>query len=355
VKFTRNAKIATGAVAALAVAGGGAAIAANQLDSPSATSAAIVTDAANQLGIQPDALTAALKKAEEDQIDKAVAAGTITKEQGDAQKAAIESGQIPVIGIGGGHGPYGFSVHFDGPGPLADLTVAANFLGVTPAQLQSDLASGKSLADVATAQGKTPADLVTALVNAAKTQIDQAVKDGKLTQDQATQAEAALDQRVTDLVNGKVPVPGPLGMGGGFHHGFGDHFGPGGGQGSLQAAADYLGVSVETLVTDLQNGKTMADLAKDQGKSVDGLVTAMVDAQKTALDAAAKDGDLTADQEAAIEANLTQRTTDLVNGTFPPFEGGYGHFRRAPGPGGPWVGPPNGQVQPALGGPAAVA
>src|SRR4051794_34285371 len=69
----RNKKIVAGTVAALAVAGGGAAIGATQLSSPSQRSAAIVTDAAQQLGVQPSALSDALKKAEKKQVDAAVA------------------------------------------------------------------------------------------------------------------------------------------------------------------------------------------------------------------------------------------------------------------------------------------
>ena len=56
-------KFVAGGIAALAVAGGGAAIAASQLGTPSQRSAAIVTDAANQLGVAPGALSDALIRA----------------------------------------------------------------------------------------------------------------------------------------------------------------------------------------------------------------------------------------------------------------------------------------------------
>jgi len=69
-------KVVAGTVAALAVGGAGAGLAATQLrSSPSEESQAIVNDAAKQLGVQPDQLSSALKKAMENQIDAAVAAG----------------------------------------------------------------------------------------------------------------------------------------------------------------------------------------------------------------------------------------------------------------------------------------
>src|ERR671938_1712935 len=99
----RKRQIVAGAAAGLAVAGGGAAIAATQLGSPGAESQAVVNDAARQLGIQPSKLSDALKKALENRVDAAVAAGRLTKAQGDALKARIESGDAPLFPLGGHH------------------------------------------------------------------------------------------------------------------------------------------------------------------------------------------------------------------------------------------------------------
>jgi polyhydroxyalkanoate synthesis regulator phasin len=214
-------KIVAGGIAALAVAGGGVAIAATQLDSPSARSAAIVSDAAQELGIAPSALSDALKNAERKQIDQAVAAGQLTQEQGDAMKQAIDSGQAPLVGGGfgfgfGRDGGLGFGEHrgfagpggwFGGPGrAFGGLDAAATYLGLTTDQLRTDLQNGQSLADVAKAtSGKTADGLVAAMVDAQKTRIDAAVKAGSLTQSQADAIESNLTQRVTDMVNGTRP------------------------------------------------------------------------------------------------------------------------------------------------------
>jgi hypothetical protein len=71
-------KVVAGAVAGLAVAGGGAAVAANQAGSPSEDSQAVLNDAAEQLGVKPAALSSALKKALANRVDAAVAAGRLT-------------------------------------------------------------------------------------------------------------------------------------------------------------------------------------------------------------------------------------------------------------------------------------
>lgn len=192
-------KIVAGAVAAAAIAGGGAAVGATQLRSPSEESQAVVNDAAAQLGVQPQALSNALKKALENRVDAAVADGRLTKEQGDVLKQRIESGQAPLFGLGGGPGGHDRGGHF------GDLDAAASYLGLTEDQLRTQLQSGKTLADVAKAQGKSVDGLIDALVAATKKDLDEAVADGRLTQAQADQILADMKQRITDRVNGKLP------------------------------------------------------------------------------------------------------------------------------------------------------
>ena len=192
-------KVIAGTVAGLAVAGGGAAYAATQLGSPQQENQAVLNDAAKQLGVQPSALSAALKKALENRVDEAVAAGRLTKAQGNELKQRIESGDVPLFGGPG----RGFGHHH--AGPFGGLDAAVSYLGLTDAQLRTQLESGKSLADVAKAQGKTVDGLVQALVNSAKKRIDAAVTAGRLTQTQADSILADLKSRVTDFVNGAAP------------------------------------------------------------------------------------------------------------------------------------------------------
>ena len=98
---TTRQKVFAGLVAGLAVAGGGGAVAATQLHDYSAESKAVVADAAKRLGVTPSQLSSALKAAIEKQIDAAVADGRITKEQAAELKQRVESGDFPLVGIGG--------------------------------------------------------------------------------------------------------------------------------------------------------------------------------------------------------------------------------------------------------------
>jgi hypothetical protein len=196
-------KIAAGAAAAVAVAGGGAAFAASQVWSPKAENQAVIDDAAKQLGVSSDQLSAALKSALKNRVDAAVAGGRLTKDQGDALKARIDSGGVPLVlggfGARGGFGP----LH---GGPFArGLDAAASYLGLTEAELRTQLASGKTLAQIAKDHGKSVDGLVQALVKDAEAKIDAAVASGRLTSAEADKAKSTLEQAVTDLVNGKFP------------------------------------------------------------------------------------------------------------------------------------------------------
>jgi hypothetical protein len=322
----KRTKIVASAGAALAIAGAGAAVAADRL-SPNSESQAVLNDAAKQLGIEPAKLSAALEQALENRVDALVKDGVLTKEQGDALKQGIDAGGLPLLATPfafprHGFGGFGPGLVFDHAGALIDD--ATSYLGLTQSELLAKLRDGNSLAEVAKAQGKSVDGLVDSLVATEKKKLDEAVKAGKLTDPRRDQIEASLEQRVTEVVNAELPSFG-------FRFGRGAFLPSRGGH--LDAAASYLGVTESELKTALRDGKSLADVAKQEGKSVDGLVNALVADEKKELDAAVKDGRLTDAQRDRIEATLEERVTDFVNGVRPAF--GFGH-RVRPGfmPGG---------------------
>jgi len=127
---------------------------------------------------------------------------------------------------------------------------------------------------------------------------------------------------------------GGRGLGGGL--GPGDAGGPGFGfrrffGGGMTAAASYLGLSAAQLQTDIQNGQTLAQIAKANAKSVDGLVAAMSAQVKKTLDTAVAQGVLTQAQATQIASRLQSRMKDMANGVRP--RGGFGRGGFGPGGG----------------------
>jgi hypothetical protein len=103
-----------------------------------------------------------------------------------------------------------------GPHVRPNLGVAASALGISESDLRAALQSGKSLADVATANNVDPQKVIDALVADAQTKLAERVANGDITQAQADQISADLAQRITDQVNhaGGPGGPGCPGMDG---------------------------------------------------------------------------------------------------------------------------------------------
>ncbi len=227
--ISRRRKLAAGMAGAVVLAGSGGAYAATQKGTAArppdaaAEQKAFLDDLAGRLNVTPDQLGAAIKGAAIDQIDAAVKAGRLSREQAGELKQRIQQAPtgLPLRGLfgPGPGGPHAQGFGFRGgpgfgPGPGGDLGAAAKYLGVTERQLFSDLRGGKSLADVAKAQNKSVDGLKAALKSDETARLDQAVKAGRLTTDQRAKIEAGLDQRLEALVDGTRPAGGPRMPGG---------------------------------------------------------------------------------------------------------------------------------------------
>jgi hypothetical protein len=260
----------------------------------------------------------------------AAAGGAFAAGKHHGSKAAAKGGLSigSVVTSGAGRTAHGLA---PGRGPNDDLAAAAAYLGLSQAEVETALQSGKTLAQVANATGgKSSSGLIAALVSAEQSELGAAVTAGRLTQAEEDQLSASLKERFTNFVNGM-----PLHGGGGWRHGPGS---PGGG--SFAAAAAYLGLSLNELQTALQAGKTLGQVADaTSGKSAAGLIEALVQADQTELAKAVTAGRLTQAQADQVSAALKTRVTDLVNGVRPDhggfgFGGSGGHDGFGPPPSG---------------------
>jgi hypothetical protein len=201
------------AILVAAVTVGGTAIAASTgaVGSPST----FLDSLAQHLGISREKLDDAVEAAALDQVDAALKAGDLTDEQADALKERIESGSGLFFGLGHGLRGHGH----DGPHGFGHLSAAAEYLGLEEDEFREQLRDGKTLAEIAKAEGKTVDGLEQAILADAKERVAAAVKDGKLTEAQATEALEALEDRIDALVDG-------TGFGG---HGLRGFFGRGSG------------------------------------------------------------------------------------------------------------------------------
>jgi DNA-binding phage protein len=231
-------------------------------------------------------------------IDKMlIASGVTLLLTGGVAAAALAPGtanaviaQLPGdIAILASNGPFG------SPNTLA---TAATYIGITEADLRTELQTGKTLAEVAVAHGKTRDGLIAALSAEATKQITTAV-----------------DQPGTNFPGGR-----------------GGPGGPGGPRAMIAndeaAAAAYIGTTEADLRTKQQAGQTLAQIATAAGKTRDGLLAAMVADGNAKIDAALTAGKITAAQATAQKASLTAHVTAEVDATRPAGGPGRRGFRR---------------------------
>jgi hypothetical protein len=207
--------------------------------------------------------------------------------------------------------------------------VVLGVVGLGGTALATSSSGGNSFVnDVAHRLGIAPAKLQGAINGAVTDRLNQLVKQGKLTRAEANAIEKRMKQH-----GGAGPFAGPLGGFGHFgHHGFRGGprpsfgFGP---MGSLQTAASYLGISQTALGKDMRSGKTLAAIAKANGKSVTGLEAAMLAPAKNHLGAAVSAGRLSKSQEGRFLKMLSRGIDRLVTKGFhfggPMHHGWDGH------------------------------
>ncbi len=186
--------------------------------------------------------------------------------------------------------------------------------------------------DAASQLGVEPSELSDALKQALKNRVDEALDDGRLTQEQADELKERIDADDYPLL---------FGRGG---HGWPGRFGRHGHFEVLATAASFLGMTEAELREELLD-KTLAEIAKEQGKTATGLVQQLVATQTKRIDEAVADGRLSEEQAAGLKAELAERMEALVDGELR-GPGDRRHPRFWPGSGSP-------RAPPIFGGPPA--
>jgi polyhydroxyalkanoate synthesis regulator phasin len=181
--------------------------------------------------------------------------------------------------------------------------------------------------DAASQLGVEPAELSDALKQALKNRVDEAVDDGRLTQEQADELKERIDADDYPLLFGRGGHGGPRGFGGFGGFGRHAHFGV------LATAASFLGMTEAELREELEN-KTLAEIAKEQGKTPAGLVQQLVATHTKRIDQAVADGSITEEQATELKADLEERVEALVDGELR-RQGDGRHPRFWPGAGSP--------------------
>jgi hypothetical protein len=199
---------------------------------------------------------------------------------------------------------------------VAALAVAGGGGAAIAASQGSSAAPEAFFDSLAEHLGISTEELEDAAKAAATDQVDAALEEGRITQEEAERLKERIQQ-------GDAPfLFGPPLFGGPHHHG-GAVLGM-----KFEAAAQYLGLTNAELRERLEDGQSLAEIARAEDKSVDGLKQALLDDARTRLDQAVEDQELTRERANEMLERLRERIDEFVERGF---EGpGPGHFGPRP-------------------------
>jgi polyhydroxyalkanoate synthesis regulator phasin len=189
----------------------------------------------------------------------------------------------------------------------AALSAGLLVVGPMTAFAQSDDTGGSTTTTEPSTAPTPTKDLATWITRV----LDNLVSSGTITQAQADAVTKALQEARPMLER----APGRWGGPGRFGVGF-----------ALDQAAKALGITVDELRTELQSGKTLAEIASDHGIDVQKVIDALTAEAKAKLDDAVAAGRLTQEQADTRLQEMTDRLSQLVNEQLPfPGRGDWGH------------------------------
>lgn len=233
----------------------------------------------------------------------------------------------------GGRG-YGFTA-------LDDIAAA---LGLETADLQTALADGQTVAEIAEAQGVALEDVIATLVNAYSEELAAEVEAGNLSQAQADAMLALHEANLTEHFNNGTTFMGRSGrigdtdgmmgrgmMSGGMMMGGFDRMPMFDTMGDmhdsmLEAVSAALGLENDALIAALQDGQSIAEVAEAQGVALEDVTAAVLAAHSDTLAAAVEAGDLTQEQADAMATMMETHAAQMLESGMPMGFGGS-HMR----------------------------
>lgn len=194
----------------------------------------------------------------------------------------------------------------------------ASLLGITADELKQEESSGETLAEVAEAHGITREALKEKLESWFGQQQANAAANGGTSSSEASQPAFDVSAWIDKVIDA---TDGWFGAGGkGPMAGIGARLGD-----DADAVASSLGLTADEVKDALKSGKTIADLAAQQGVDVQTVIDALTAKLKERLSEQLSAGKLTQEQYDNAVAKLAERAEAIVSG-----KGGVGRHSRPP-------------------------
>lgn len=212
------------------------------------------------------------------------------------------------------------------PGPSrggpegSPITIVAKALDMTEQELITAMQDEKSLADIINENDGDLDSIVDEIVASRVERLNQLVEDGYLDEQYVDSLTAHARAEVTERLNQTWQQPTvPMGRTGGKS------------AQPMTVIAEILGMTTTELLTELQDGKTVADVADEQNVALDDVVDAVVAQFEERMQTMVDNGRLTQEQADERIETMRENTTERLQQTWTQpepgdrFKGGRGH------------------------------
>jgi hypothetical protein len=122
--------------------------------------------------------------------------GFQTATANDSTQQTATNYSCPITGQPMGNGVGMMGSYFAG----TNVTIIADALGITQDELQTALNSGKTISDLAEEKGVSVDSLVDTIIQSRKVDLEQAVTDGKITQEQMDYMLENMESHITVMI-----------------------------------------------------------------------------------------------------------------------------------------------------------
>ena len=174
-------------------------------------------------------------------------------------------------------------------------SIAANLLGIPLETVWVELEKGNSIADLAAANNVDPQTIIDAIVADELEFVEQLERDGEISGEEAAEWRAEVAEFATEVVNESYQSPESV-------------------------AAEMLGMELEMLWQEMDNGRSIATLAAENNVDVQTIIDAIVAAETAFIDELEAEGDISATEANEWRAEAQEYIPELVNETFLDYE-----------------------------------
>jgi hypothetical protein len=190
----------------------------------------------------------------------------------------------------------------DRSGPLRSvINIVADETGLEPRDIVVQLRDGLTLSDIITTNGGDVDQVIADSLVQLTDQINQAVANGRLTQDRADKLLTNLEDVITRAINGEL-FPNRLGL---LENRVG--------RGVLNLAAEQTGLERAEIVQELKAGKSLADILTEHNVDVTAFIDTAVNQASERAYSAVANGRITQERADQLISIFRDRLTESMN------------------------------------------